>query len=75
MSRQGPRTLLTAQERAALNLAATGLDLAQIADAMNEPPSRIRARLRSAQRKLGARSRLEAVVTAAQTGEIDSADR
>jgi len=75
MSRQGPRTLLTAQERAALSLAATGLDLAQIAEALTESPPLVRARLESAQRKLGARSRLEAVVIAAQTGEIESADR
>jgi DNA-binding NarL/FixJ family response regulator len=63
--------LLTAEERAALSLAATGLVMNEIAEAMQAPPDRVRAWLASAVRKLGARSKLEAVLLADRLGLLD----
>jgi DNA-binding NarL/FixJ family response regulator len=62
---------LTAEERDALSIAATGLDECDVAEAMRVPPDRVRALLASAVRKLGARSRLEAVLIADRTGQLD----
>ena len=68
---RGRPARLTAKERAALSLSATGLDVAEVAEALNESPHAVRGLLASAVRKLGARSKLEAVLIALQTGEIN----
>ena len=72
MSSPGNQSLpLTLQERRALELSATGLAVADVADAMGVSVQTVRAWLASAISKLGARSKLEAVLIAATRGEID----
>lgn len=66
--RDGP---LTAEERSALSLSATGLIVAAIADALDLSPEAVRAALGSAISKLGARSKLEAVLIAARRGDLN----
>ena len=68
---RGRPSRLTAKERAALSLAATGLDVTEVAEVLNEAPHTVRGLLASAVRKLGARSKLEAVLIALRTGEIN----
>jgi DNA-binding NarL/FixJ family response regulator len=63
--------LLTGEERAALGLAATGLVTHEIAEAMEASPDQVRVWLASAVRKLGARSKLEAVLLADRQGLLD----
>ena len=65
----GPR--LTAEERAALSIAATGLIDVDVARAIHAPPGLVRKWLASAVRKLGARSKLEAVLRADRLGLLD----
>jgi DNA-binding CsgD family transcriptional regulator len=65
--------LLTAEERTALSLSATGLIVAEVADALGVSPILVRARLASAINKLGAHSKLEAVIIAARRGDLDLA--
>lgn len=55
---------LTAQEREILRLSATGLNAAEVAAVLDEPADVIRRCLTSAITKLGAHSKLEAVLTA-----------
>jgi DNA-binding CsgD family transcriptional regulator len=62
---------LTREERAALRLVATGLVTHEIAEAMGASPDRVRGLLASAVRKLGARSKLEAVLLADRLGLLD----
>jgi DNA-binding CsgD family transcriptional regulator len=52
-------------------LSAGGLGASDVAAAMGVSPSLVRVWLGSAIRKLGARSKLEAVIFAARTGQID----
>ena len=61
---------LTTEEWAALSLSATGLTVTEVAVALDASPEAVREALASAVRKLGARSKLEAVWLALQTGEI-----
>ena len=65
------RTRLTAEERAALSLAATGLVVDEVAETMHVPPVLVREWLASAVEKLAARSRLEAVLVADRLDELD----
>jgi two-component system response regulator DesR len=62
---------MTAEERAALSIAATGLGVAEVVNAMHAPPALVREWLASASRKLGARSKLEAVLIADRAGYLD----
>ena len=62
---------LTPGERAALSIAATGLGVADVAEAMGVPPERVHEWLTSAVERLGARSKLEAVLIAGRTGQLD----
>ena len=62
---------LTAEERAALSIAATGLDVSEVARAMHTPPALVRQWLAAAVGKLGARSKLEAVLVADRLGLLD----
>ena len=72
MALAGDQSLpLTMQERRALELSASGLVSAEVADAMGVSPGVVRASLVSAIGKLGARSRLEAVVIALRSGLIE----
>jgi len=70
-SSRGPIGPLTAAERTALSLSATGLVTAQVADAMGESPDLVHAWLVAAIGKLGARSKLEAVIIAARRGDLN----
>ena len=69
----GRGTPLSPTERRALSLSATGLGVSDVAAAMGVPPALVRAWLGNAIRKVGARSKLEAVMLAARTGQIDLA--
>ena len=62
---------LTPRECRALELSATGLVIAEVADAMGVSPQVVREWLASAIAKLGARSKLEAIIIALQRGLID----
>ena len=74
MSPPGDRSLpLTVEERRALGLSATGLTVTEVAEAMGTSPEVVRLWLASAIEKLGARSKLEAVLIAARRGELDLA--
>ena len=65
MSHPGDRSLpLTVEERRALSLSATGLTVTEVAEAMGTSPEVVRLWLASAIDKLGARSKLEAVLIA-----------
>src|SRR6185295_10714550 len=72
----GMRTLmyalrtLTADERTDLALSATGLVVSEVAEAMDQSPGVVRGWLASSIKKLGARSKLEAVLIAARTGPL-----
>jgi DNA-binding CsgD family transcriptional regulator len=65
---------LTADERRALGLSATGLTSAEVAVAMDIGPDEARGLLASAVRKLGARSKLEAVLIALRLALIEIPD-
>jgi DNA-binding CsgD family transcriptional regulator len=67
-----PIRTLTADERAALGLSATGLGAAEVADARGRAPEEVRSLLASSIARLGARSKLEAVLIAARTGQLDA---
>jgi len=72
MSSPDARSLpLIAGERRALGLSARGLVVAEVAEATGTSPGRVRMLLASAIVKLGARSKLEAVVLAARRGELE----
>lgn len=58
-------------EHASLTHLAHGKDVPEIAAALQLPPERIEAALVSAQEKLGAASRLQAVLMAARLGLIE----
>jgi DNA-binding NarL/FixJ family response regulator len=62
---------LTSEERAALSIAAAGLNNDEVAQVMHAPVDIVRAWLASAVDKLGARSKLEAVLIADRTGQLD----
>jgi two-component system response regulator DesR len=62
---------LTAGERRALSLSARGLTVAEVAEAMCDSPSAVQRWLASAIDKLGARSKLEAILIADRRGELD----
>jgi DNA-binding NarL/FixJ family response regulator len=72
MSSPDDRALPLAEgERRALGLSARGLVVAEVAEAMCTSPDTVRAWLASAVEKLGARSKLEAVLIALRRGLID----
>jgi two-component system response regulator DesR len=72
MSSSVDRSLpLTVGERRALSLSARGLTVAEVAEAMCDSPSAVQRWLASAIDKLGARSKLEAVLIADRRGELD----
>jgi len=62
---------LAARERAVLAASATGLAVIEVADALDVAPDQVRATLRSAIAKLGARSKLEAIIIALRRGLIE----
>jgi two-component system, NarL family, response regulator DesR len=62
---------LTDGERRALSLSAQGAVVPEVAEAMCTSPDTVRAWLASAIAKLGARSKLEAVIIAARRGDLD----
>ena len=74
MSLSGGRSLpLTSQERHALELSATGRVVGEVADAMGVSPHVVGEWLASAIDKLGARSKLEAIIIAYRRGELGDA--
>jgi two-component system nitrate/nitrite response regulator NarL len=70
-SSNGATVILTAQERAVLAASAKGLGVIEVAQSLDLSPEAVRAAIASAAEKLGARSKLEAVVIALRTGLID----
>ena len=62
---------LTTGERTMLSMAAAGFTSTQIAEAVGASRHLVRNVLVSATAKLGARSKLEAVLIADRTGQID----
>jgi DNA-binding NarL/FixJ family response regulator len=63
--------MLTEQEHAALTASAVGRDVDAVAEYLGLAPEAVHAALASAIGKLGARSKLEAVVIALRAGLID----
>jgi DNA-binding NarL/FixJ family response regulator len=66
----GNGPVLTGREREILQLTAEGLNLEGIAERLVLSPETVRTHMRNARRKLGARTRTEAVVTAMRTAQI-----
>jgi DNA-binding NarL/FixJ family response regulator len=64
-------SLLTSQEHHVLSLAATGLTSSEIATAMSVPLGDVHRWLRCAIVRLRAHSKLEAVLIARRTGQLD----
>jgi DNA-binding CsgD family transcriptional regulator len=62
---------LTARERDVLAVSATGRTSAEVAEVLGLSPDAVRASIASAITKLGARSKLEAVVVALRDGLIE----
>jgi DNA-binding NarL/FixJ family response regulator len=67
--------ILTSHERSVLALSATGLGIDDVAARLGRPTERARQALASVIGKLGARSKLEAVVIALNAGLIDLPDQ
>lgn len=63
--------MLTAEELRVVELSATGLIIVDVAEAMGVSPEIVRVWLSSAIRKLGACSKLEAVLIAVGAGLIE----
>jgi two-component system, NarL family, nitrate/nitrite response regulator NarL len=63
---------LTVEERTALSLSARGLVVTEVAEDMGASPADVRLWLASTIDKLGARSKLEAVLIADRTGQFDA---
>jgi LuxR family transcriptional regulator, regulator of acetate metabolism len=68
-----PRPLadLTVREYLVLTASATGLTLVEVAGELGDSPESVSCSLASAIDKLGARSKLEAVIIAVRRGELD----
>jgi two-component system, NarL family, response regulator DesR len=62
---------MSAEERAALSISATGLSVTDVAGALTVSPDLVREWLASAVEKLRARSKLEAILIADRLGELD----
>jgi DNA-binding NarL/FixJ family response regulator len=76
LGRDGPSTedafaLLTVLERAVMAASARGLSAVEIAQLLGLPPGTVRASIGMANKKLGATSKLEAVLIVLQQGLID----
>jgi DNA-binding NarL/FixJ family response regulator len=72
MSSPGDRTLrLTTEKRRALRLSARGLSVTEVAEAMGASRALVRVWLASTIDRLGARSKLEAVIIATRRGDLD----
>jgi DNA-binding CsgD family transcriptional regulator len=67
----GRSTGLSEGERRALELSARGLTVPEVAAAMGASSDAVHAWLASAIAKLGARSKVEAVIIAARRGDLD----
>jgi DNA-binding CsgD family transcriptional regulator len=68
---EGPGSWISADERAVLAASGSGLSATEVAERLGYPPERVRHHLASAMTKLGARSKLEAVIIALRNGMID----
>ena len=71
MAVAGDTAGLTALERDVLAASATGLVVAEVAEALGRSPAAVRSSLASAVVKLGARSKIEALVIALRRGLIE----
>ena len=70
-SPDGQWSRITVEERAALAAAATGLAVAEVAERLGYSPEVVRRLLESVMVKLGAHSKLEAIVVARRAGRIE----
>lgn len=70
-SRGGTGEELTPREQAVLQALADGLTVAEIADQMAISPATVQTHLKNVMPKLGARTRLEAVMIGLRTGAIE----
>jgi DNA-binding NarL/FixJ family response regulator len=61
---------ITDEERAVLTASARGLNVREVADQLGAEPDAVRQSIASASAKLGARSKLEAVIIALRRGLI-----
>jgi DNA-binding NarL/FixJ family response regulator len=61
---------ITEEERAVFRASATGRSVAEVAELLGRPPDDVRRVFASAVTKLGARSKLEAVIIALRRGLI-----
>jgi len=61
---------MTDEERSALAASATGLGVAEVAELLGRPPEAVHQSIASTVRRLGARSKLEAVIIALRHGFI-----
>lgn len=66
--------LLSPREREILSLLSTGVTAAGMASQLHLSPETVRTHLRNAMRKLAARTRVQAVVTALHAGELATGD-
>jgi DNA-binding CsgD family transcriptional regulator len=69
---EGARSRLTRRERDVLGISSRGASVREVADELGVPVSDVRGALASAMLKLGAHSKLEAVILALRRGEIYS---
>ena len=63
--------VLSRREREVLGLVARGLNAEEIADQLDLAPATVRTHVRNAKRRLGARTRAQAVTVALRGGEIE----
>ena len=70
-SGSGSGTPLTSEERDVLAISATGRGVAEVAAVLSQPADDVREALSTAITKLGARSKLEAVLIAVRAGLVE----
>lgn len=70
-AKNGRRPPLNIQEREVLTVSARGLNMGEVARTLELPEDEVRQALAAARAKLGAKSKLEAVLIAIRRGDIN----
>lgn len=70
LAKSAPPDVLTVREQEILQLLASGLTGARVAETLGLSPETVRTHIRNAMRRLGAKTRVHAVVRALHLGEI-----